>query len=211
MIKEKYDNCFLCEPKTDWVFMESENFFAMVGLGAFIPGYSIIVSKQHIPSMLDISKEIAREYLSFSNDVIKHIEANFGDLFMTEHGRMGVCLDNNFNVDSHCQHAHQLIFPLAYSIKEDLLKLYPDYSEYKNYEEFLKSDHKREYLMLQDIDKVVYAVNVFGNCMNQLFRRLVASKAEKDPQFDWRKYPNYKITEETANKLKISGGGSDNK
>jgi diadenosine tetraphosphate (Ap4A) HIT family hydrolase len=62
-------SCFLCDPEPDLTWMASENFRAVLGLGPIGEGFSLIATREHLPSMFDLDPEIAEELFEFTADV----------------------------------------------------------------------------------------------------------------------------------------------
>jgi diadenosine tetraphosphate (Ap4A) HIT family hydrolase len=116
-------DCFLCRPDQRLIFAETPAYLAMCGLGPIVPGYSLVATKAHIPSMADLDRA-GREALSaFLEQVSRLLGAEYGSAAVAEHGRVPICDFLTENADGHCYHAHLLMFPdappmLARSMRE---------------------------------------------------------------------------------------------
>jgi len=98
----------------DSPFMESDNYFAIASIGAFIEGWTLIVPKKH---MLSCSSEYLKmEFLSFTLDVKRHIESIYGNVIMFEHGANVEGSLTGCGVD----HAHFHIVPSEPLLYKDL-------------------------------------------------------------------------------------------
>jgi bis(5'-adenosyl)-triphosphatase len=58
-------------------FLESEYFRAVYNIAPILRGHSLVISKRHIESVLDFTKEEQAEYLSFSSEVTKLLLKTF--------------------------------------------------------------------------------------------------------------------------------------
>ena len=64
------EDCFLCSPDKRLVFAESKHFYAMLGLGPIMEGYSILASRAHTPSYFDLPRDLTNDYLDFRAGVL---------------------------------------------------------------------------------------------------------------------------------------------
>src|SRR5688572_19457953 len=112
-------SCFLCRPDENWVYSSDDKFFVMLVLGPLMEGYSILATKEHIPSMMDLSIEDTKHLCEFTQSVRKRLMPHYGDAVMTEHGRVAPCVDRDrAERKSHCFHAHRLVFPTSIDLIE---------------------------------------------------------------------------------------------
>src|ERR1700727_2523941 len=95
-------HCFLCLPSPELLFLESENFYALAGLGPVVDGYCVIAAKSHVKSMADVPAVLSDERDAFVTLVRNKLIAMHGTCLITEHGRMTVCAAEH---DYHCFHA----------------------------------------------------------------------------------------------------------
>lgn len=110
--------CFLCDPSRDLVFLDRSGFVALAGLGPIVAGYSLIAAKAHVMSMADIPSELQSGRDAFVTSVRAQLSEKYGSCLITEHGRMAICVDDQEGLDTHCLHAHFLVFPGASDISE---------------------------------------------------------------------------------------------
>jgi diadenosine tetraphosphate (Ap4A) HIT family hydrolase len=82
------DLCFLCSPAPDLVFLESENFYALAGLGPVVDGYCVVAAKAHFRSMADIPEALHGERGGFLTVLRSKLSARYGACLITEHGRV---------------------------------------------------------------------------------------------------------------------------
>ena len=72
------DECFLCSPSEDLQFFESENFFALAGLGPVVDGYCVIAAKAHSRSMADITANLRAERAEFVQKLRDLLTSRYG-------------------------------------------------------------------------------------------------------------------------------------
>jgi diadenosine tetraphosphate (Ap4A) HIT family hydrolase len=144
--------CFLCSPNEKLVFLSNDLFFAMLGYGPIVEGYSLIATREHIPSMLDLDRGVAEALVDFSKRVRDRLSSHYGNVIITEHGRVGLCARGRH--EQHCYHAHRLVFPLACELVQDLRdhnmssRAYPNFlavhDEYRHAGEYLYFERSDE-------------------------------------------------------------------
>ena len=168
-------DCFLCDPPHDLVFFDREGFVALSGLGPIVDGYSLIAAKAHVTSMADVPAELQSERDAFVNAVRARLSNQYGSCLITEHGRMGICVDDTEGLDAHCLHAHFLVFPGASDISE------PARSYFRNRETFSdlatalsQARHCEEYVLVSPTPEQVSIFSKPLNIPRQLARYLVA-------------------------------------
>lgn len=91
--KVVHNNCFICKvaqgnpDKPEHILYESKNFIVLPGLGAFFPGYTMIVPKKHIMSFAELSKNEFEEFQQVLNDMKFILKSTYnGEVFVFECG-----------------------------------------------------------------------------------------------------------------------------
>jgi bis(5'-adenosyl)-triphosphatase len=70
--------CPFCNPNIDnTAFSESQNFLAIYDIAPILPGHSLIIPKQHIQSIHDLSNEQLYEFLQFGREVTRKLSIFF--------------------------------------------------------------------------------------------------------------------------------------
>jgi len=194
--------CFLCHPDPALVYDSSESFLALLGLGPLVEGYSLIASRAHIPSMFDLSDSQATELETFGATVQARLTKHWSPCVVTEHGRVGLCLESSGSHDEHCFHAHQLVFPGA-----------PDFSSCLSDSTFRPIEaqsftqaravagHLTEYLYYQRSDGSALVGHAAGHQGRQFFRRAIAEMVLHPEWQSWQAYPRLEVLELGRNKL----------
>jgi diadenosine tetraphosphate (Ap4A) HIT family hydrolase len=101
------------------VFFETENFVVMPTRGSFVPGYLLIVTKQHFINFGQLHGPVFTEYQDIHRLVKEHVRAAYGPVITFEHGGNGGVSDR---AGSCIEHAHMHIVPYA-SDPWDLVEL----------------------------------------------------------------------------------------
>lgn len=198
--------CFLCTPNQDWVYATSKNFFAMLGLGPIVEGYSLIGTKEHIPSMLDLTLEKAEELYTFSQTLRQLLQPHYGDIIITEHGRVPPCeFSSKTHHRTHCFHSHRLVFPIKVDIANSLAGLGLNVFEYPSFIECHKNfTGKGEYLYYERIDGSCLIASAPRDLVRQFFRYKVAEHVGHPEFASWTNYPRLEVIESARNRLLTS-------
>jgi bis(5'-adenosyl)-triphosphatase len=71
-------NCPFCNPDIDQVaFSESENFLAIYDIAPILPGHSLIIPKQHVKSIHELTDEQFTEFFQFGREVTRKLSLFF--------------------------------------------------------------------------------------------------------------------------------------
>src|SRR5712691_9156922 len=112
-------HCFLCKPNDKLVYESDATFICLLGYGPIVEGFSVIATRSHIPSMLDLGRESVEGLCDFTSKVRDRLFPHYGNVIITEHGRIGVCIQGSH--EPHCYHAHRLVIPVTFDLTQDLL------------------------------------------------------------------------------------------
>lgn len=164
----------------------------MLGLGPIGEGYSLIASKDHRPSMLDLPRTMIEPAEEFTTAVRARLAQHYGEAVIAEHGRIPPCVNGALQHEPHCLHAHRLVFPGLATL--DLEDAGHGSLRVKHYDSFREAREKfadpGQYLYVERADGTCQVASVFGFVPRQ-FLRSAAAQALGTPQLaDWRSYPN---------------------
>lgn len=202
-MQKSKNECFLCNPNNDLLFLKNDQFYAMLGIGAVMEGYSVLSSSNHIRSMFDLPLDQVEQFQEFRNQVRKLLSKIYGPVIITEHGRVPVSDFYKANYSTHCYHAHQLVFPIDIDLTPDLKKSFKD--KVVSYSNFIEA-HK----LCSSIGEYLYYENTDGVChvaydvkyKRQFFRSLVAEKIGFPDRADWRKWQGWDFINSARDKIK---------
>lgn len=185
-------DCFLCNPAPELVYASSHNFFAMLGIGPIGLGYSLVASKDHVPSMLDLEASCVDELGCFMQDVRRRLLPSFGELTATEHGRVAVCVASAAaRHEPHCLHAHRLLFPGVGALDLNVVTPGLRAASYASFSDAHRTwFDPAQYLYSEGSDGACQAATIRRPLPRQFFRGVVASQRGTPELADWRRHPN---------------------
>ncbi|MDQ2905657.1 MAG: hypothetical protein M3Y81_19190 [Chloroflexota bacterium] len=189
-------DCFFCDPDRDRLLYESEHFYVFLGLGPIVEGYTLLVAKQHIRSMLDMPCEMRAAYEAEKGRLKELILAAYGSpAIVTEHGRVQVWIVEDEKAhDLLCYHAHQLFFPVDVDLSRlshegPFEKVFEDGSLFEMPASQLQEDE--EYLLFENSSGRVFVYKVARKCPRQYMRYLVARALGRPELANWQRYPEW--------------------
>lgn len=186
------------------MYLREGAFFAMLGWGPLMEGYSLIAARQHIPSMFDLDEAAAVELMEFTALVRERLEQRYPAASITEHGRVAPCVHAPTAAhEAHCLHAHRLVFPGVASVD-----LTGDVFDVEGFEHF--SAARRAF---RSPGQYLYAEAPDGRCQvaaaprrlpRQLLRTVVARELRPDVSADWRSHPRLEVVEAARQRLMLA-------
>jgi ATP adenylyltransferase len=167
--------------------LESPNFVAVPSLGALVPGWILLLPKEHYLAMGAIPLSLVAEMEELKRALVIRLGQAYGQLCAFEHGPSGPDREVGCGVD----HAHLHLVPVKIDLGRAVLPLLPrgvGWSEAGFSECRRAFERGLDYLYLeQPLGKGHIAVHDhFGS---QLFRRAIANHLGIDNEYNWRDYP----------------------
>ncbi len=201
------NDCFLCTPDTQLLFSESESFYAMLGLGPIVEGYSILASKLHIPSFFDLPDHLLDEFHKFRHDVMLTLTSTFVKPIITEHGRVAACdFYDRQQHQSHCYHAHQLLFPAAVDLesrlKHDFLSGVLEFPSFEHAHHYM-SRERAEYLYYEKPNSSCLIIPAPYKHIRQYFRLLVGESLGCPQRANWQRNPGWELIASARSRLLV--------
>ena len=195
-------DCFLCTPPTDLIYCQSEIGFALSGLGPLVPGYSVVATRAHVASVADAIVS-SSSFIKLIEDIRAELSIQFGNCIVTEHGRLPVCDDVSGTTDSHCYHAHVLIFPNVAVSTESVRSYFASWEEASNIVDAttLARNHKEYFLFSPDPTHFVVFTRP-GKLIRQFARWLVADALGDPSLANWRQKPSRESAVVSAKELR---------
>ena len=188
--------CRLCEiVKTplqkrkvqDTLLVQTTNFEWIPGLGAFVEGYTLIVSKQHTLNTGALDRPVIQELAAFITQVRAILKKIYCiDTVVCEHGSMGGSLHGGCCVE----HQHLQIFPVDIRyIPQSLIRNFKNQREISSIEDLIELNNNR----------IPYIYYSSGSGKNKVFetpivtrqylRQIMAAELKLGHIWDWREYP----------------------
>src|SRR5690349_693609 len=188
-------NCCLCynlgpQGSTklwDKPLVESTNFVAIPSLGALVPGWVMVVPKEHYLSIGALTDSMVGEMAGLKDALVSRLTQSYGELCAFEHGPGAAKRDVGCGVD----HAHLHIVPVQFDLAEAAKSFLPPDLVWKDAH---MSDCRRafaaglDYLYLEQ-PLGTGRIAVGGHFGSQVFRRAIATRLGSPHEYNWREYP----------------------
>lgn len=174
------------------VIAETDNFIAVPALGCIVPGYMLVLTKQHIFSMAQLKPHELVELESFVDLLSKKLTEKWAPPVIFEHG---ACNETE-TAGSCIEHAHWHLVPGNW----DLLPIEINFEKVSAFEEFAGQKRGMAYLFFRDPFGNSYITNT-SHAPSQLFRRKLADQLGKADEWDYAVFPFIDNIRETVDKL----------
>lgn len=171
----------------------TDNFLIEGNIGSIVPGYNLIISKEHILSMSAMPSEMIQEYVQ----IIEYMRGLYQKIYhrkpiVFEHGSNNCKNPKANSID----HAHTHVVNHNY-LDEDKIISYLGLHEVSSISEMLKSGTNKNYISyISPSDK--YYIGEAKKEESQIMRKFIAEDIGKKDEWDWRKYPHPENSFETA-------------
>lgn len=176
-------NCIFCNLEKNkienTILDETNHFYILPTVGSLVDGYILVVSKRHINSMSELTKNEMDEY----NFIIKKYRNIFRDIYgkypiVFEHG--SPVSDNSIRANS-VIHAHSHIVNHAYLDEPKIIKRL-NFKPIQRIED-IKSNENYIMYINNNFKYVTYNFEP----ISQLMRKLIAKDLKYEDKFDWKK------------------------
>jgi len=194
-------DCRFCiPPDKDRIIYETDNFYIMLSLGAFVEGYLLINSKTHHDCCAAIDERLAHEFDTLFHYTQNTLREVYGACLCYEHGRAGACLQFS-EANQHCYHAHMHCVPLSTQISTDIDAVFTRTTLHSI--EDLREQYylnPKPYLFVDDGQMSMYYIN--KPIRKQYLRHLASNGIGLQNEWNWLAHPNYENITRGKNKLK---------
>ena len=177
-------NCIFCNLEKNkienTILDETNHFYILPTVGSLVDGYILVVSKRHINSMSELTKNEMDEY----NFIIKKYRNIFRDIYgkypiVFEHG--SPVSDNSIRANS-VIHAHSHIVNHAYLDEPKIIKRL-NFKPIQRIEDIKSNENYIMYINNNNFKYVTYNFEP----ISQLMRKLIAKDLKYEDKFDWKK------------------------
>ena len=178
------NGCIFCELDKsifyNTIIEETKYFYVIPALGALVEGYVIIVSKEHVNSMIELDNYILKEY----DSLLKKYRSQFKEFYrkypiVFEHGNPDISDFCSSCVD----HAHAHIVNHNFKNEDDVLKKL-NLQRIDNINNIID----RNYIFYQNHLGENYITYNFKP-VKQMMRREIAKDLGIEEMYNWRQYP----------------------
>jgi len=187
IVKKSYSSTFrkifsVSEVKNEIIF-ESLNFIFCLDIGPIVNGYSLIISKKHIPSFAYLSIEEIHELIQLKHIIHKILTKLFGKPIFFEHGAASLYE----NAGCCIEHAHLHAIPTYKDLSYIFFADY-DFELLKSYEKLV--DYRTKgYLFYENHIGTKYCYQA-SNIPSQYVRKIISLEISKRP-WNWCDYVNF--------------------
>jgi hypothetical protein len=196
--------CFLCEPDSRLVYRSDEGGVALCGLGPLVPGYTVVGTRTHINSAADATLSVPT-FCPFVEDVRARLTSRYGSCVMTEHGRLPLCTDVSGTSETHCYHAHFLLFPGGPAIEAEARGYFKTATESSSLSQALRiAREQKEYVLISDTSSRFVVLTRPGRLIRQFTRVLIAGAVGTPTLANWRARPDLDRAIQDAQELRGS-------
>ena len=177
-------DCIFCNiDKTkleNTIIDETANFLVLPAVGSLVEGYLLIISKRHLNSMAELSKEEKEEYQFLINKyrtLFKKYYFKYPIIFLY----FSPVIDSDIKANS-VIHAHTHIVNYNFINEIDIIKQL-NFKQINNLS-YLTKD--KNYIMYINHNNTYYLSNNFEP-ISQIMRILIAKELGYEDKFDWKK------------------------
>lgn len=176
--------------------MESDRFVVWPSVGALVPGWLLIVPKQHELNLAGLPPEAMAELAGLRDRAVRYLRQRVGPVVQFEHGPARIGLSAGCGVD----HAHLHVVPTDVDLLTGAMAFRPDL----RWDAVPSLAAARpavmgglSYLFLRDQADRGW-LTCGPDLPSQFFRRLIAHAVGKPEQHDWKSFPCPGNIEETV-------------
>lgn len=208
MYSSKHSSCRFCELASattndvrahDLPWMVSDSYRAIASIGALVPGWSLIVPRDHT---LNMAGEFgSRACLEFISEAANRLASEFGDVVVFEHG----CTSEISATGCGTGHAHLHLVPLVFDLVDEAVQFDPA-MEWVNCKitDVRERSQGCEYLFVANQFR---GTDTSGKLCrlsegrSQFFRRVVARALGSEDQYNYREYSQMANVMETISRM----------
>lgn len=204
-------NCRLCGMKQlDRAFpqyyktplWESERFFAVPSVGSIVPGWLLVIPRDHILRAADLAPAVREELIDFVQFVRRQLISRFGPTCIFEHGPARRGCATGCSVD----HAHLHLVPTSTDLihkSGDFIPA-PPVIKLRGFAPATEAAARLamgcSYLLAVDADDSA-ALWIAADFQSQLFRRVISAAHGVPREFDWRLFPRDDVARTTIERI----------
>lgn len=183
-------------PIYDRLLHMSQRFAVLPALGHLVEGYTMVISKEHVPSVGALSSEDLKELQNVKTHLRQIMEPEFGPIVFFEHGSVVNTISSGASVI----HAHIHAAPWSSTFWKDTSS--PHFSAVDGINYTRDSFARRKtYLFVEDSNGVCYGCRPQKGLPSQYLRRQLAREAGEQGCWNWRYYPFLERVSATIERL----------
>jgi len=186
---------------------EDENYYALASIGALVPGWVLVVPKEHMLSIQHLYGKY--DFVRFTNKTLHGMRLRYASpVIAFEHG------SNRCDSATSCgtSHAHLHLVPYHKSLRSDMLAHDTNWERCSASQIPVLADG-HEYLFYAELtdtcrwEDPVGFLHVLEKSRSQYFRQLMANQLNCVGEYDYKRYPRTDVAIKTKSELvKILAG-----
>lgn len=185
--------------KIDTPWMLGEHYAAFVSIGALVPGWSLIVPKEH---KINLSKDYSSKcFWSFIKEAASVLENSYGKFSIFEHG----AFKSDSKTSCGTGHAHLHMVPVSFSLFDEAKAFNAEMTWEKCFvSEVAEKSQSSEYLFVADNfdgEKTQGYICLLEKEISQFFRKVIATKLGMPEKFDYKTSEMLDVSTESVQKL----------
>ena len=162
------------------IIYETDTFRVIPSVGSLIDGYVLIITKNHVNSLSELTDEQKKEYENIVYKISNQFEKIYGKTpILFEHGTPN--LKNLMSANS-IIHAHSHLVNFEFKNEEEIIQKY-NFKSVKSFNEV----ERENYIYFQNSNGQKYVSYNFDS-VSQLMRILIAKEIDKENQYNWREF-----------------------
>lgn len=183
----------------DQILTENDSYFAISSIGAFIPGWTLIFSKDH---KLNLASDYSNSnFINFANYVSNKVTEEYGKCVVFEHGSNVEGSATSCGVN----HAHLHIVPFSENIESLSQSDSLDLSwQVTNINLVSALSNSQEYLFCSNelnVDKTTGLFTILTKPRSQFFRQVLAKSTGLIDFYDYKRYRFEDISIDSSKRL----------
>lgn len=179
--------------------IESQHFIVVPTLGMLVPGWLLIITKEHYLNMSLVPDDFYPELEEIKKAVRLKLKEKFGSTVVFEHGPGRPGESSGCGID----HAHWHVVPLSFDLLPELETRFPCRRIANTLEIKRGLNNTNTYIFYENQIEEAYLFLANGlPC--QFFRRLIAEKIGKSEHWDWHSESGLSNIISTLKQLQLS-------
>jgi diadenosine tetraphosphate (Ap4A) HIT family hydrolase len=181
----KIDHDLFSDP-TNEILYSGHFHYVICGLGAWVPGYILLVTHRHFDNFSLTPDESQREFHSLFSNIEQLFLSEFGEVTIFEHGAIG----DEQRAGGCINHAHVHFIARNIDLCRDLRQQFRPIAIPNGGSSFRHLPRlENPYLYVKQRGEEAQAFLVDRPLVTQFLRRKVASKIRMDEYWDYKLYP----------------------
>lgn len=179
--------------------LESQHFVVLPSLGSLVPGWVLVIPKQHYLCIGALPQQLLSEFQRVKEETVELIVSQFGQACVFEHGPSSAGLKVGCSVD----HAHLHVVPFSGDLARLAVSFMPDDAAWgpADVQTCIEAFNAGQNYLYFEQPVGAGFISVHPAFGSQIFRKAIALQLSKPLEFDWRQYPNHSAIQATVQAL----------